>query len=466
MALDDCPKAKYCESHGTKRLMTKLQIVLLVLCTNVLSVFFFSRPFNWMSMQNHESANSIDNFVPFHLRPPVPSNEFLISELNQTQKKLLNVEAELKSSKKVSENLMAQISELIQFLKSTSEEQKSTGIVDNTDDPWLQWAGPNRASMPKELQGFVSGKMLPLGYNSNFGSDTIYPPIGHACAIVKDDLNKYMDYKPGHRCPDDEILAQQLMLRGCEPLPRRRCYPTTSPNYVEPFPFPESTWKTPPDSSVVWSAYTCKNYACLIDRKNHEGSDDCKDCFDLEGREQTRWINSYGSNMDYSIDEVLDLKKNTIRIGLDIGGGSGTFAVRMRERNVTIVTTSMNFNAPFNSFIASRGVIPMYITVTQRLPFFDNTLDIVHSMHVLSNWIPTELLEFILYDINRILRPGGLFWLDHFFCIEDELKTYVPLIENLGFNKLKWAVAPKLDRGAERKEMYISALLEKPLDRT
>lgn len=96
-----------------------------------------------------------------------------------------------------------------------------------------------------------------------------------------------------------------------------------------------------------------------------------------------------GGSMDYSVDEALNLKEKKIRIGLDIGGGTGTFAVRMRERNVTIITTSMNLNGPFNSFIASRGVIPMYITITQRLPFFENTLDIVHSMHVLSNWIPS-----------------------------------------------------------------------------
>ena len=83
--------------------------------------------------------------------------------------------------------------------------------------------------------------------------------------------------------------------------------------------------------------------------------------------------------MDYSVDEVLNLKKKTIRIGLDVEGGTRNFAVKMRERNVTIIMTSMNLNGPFNSFIASRGVIPMYITITQRLTFFENTLDIVHS---------------------------------------------------------------------------------------
>jgi SAM-dependent methyltransferase len=201
--------------------------------------------------------------------------------------------------------------------------------------------------------------------------------------------------------------------------------------------------------------------------KTQKGFDDCKDCFDLQGREKNRWASRQviEGSLDFTIDEVLATKKpGTIRIGLDIGGGVATFAIRMKERNITIITTSMNLNGPFNNFIASRGVVPLYISISQRLPFFDNTLDIVHSMHVLSNWIPTTLLHFLMFDIYRVLRPGGLFWLDHFFCVEDQfLDVYKPLIETIGFIKLKWVVGKKHDRGAELREMYLTALLEKPL---
>lgn len=142
-----------------------------------------------------------------------------------------------------------------------------------------------------------------------------------------------------------------------------------------------------------------------------------------------------------------------------------TFAVRMRERNVTIVTTSLNLNGPFNNLIASRGVVPLYLSISQRLPFFDNTLDIVHSMHVLSNWIPERVLHFLLFDVYRVLRPGGLFWLDHFFCVGEQLEeVYGPMILSVGFRKLKWVIGRKLDRGPNFKEMYLSALLEKPFN--
>ncbi|KAA8530692.1 hypothetical protein F0562_005374 [Nyssa sinensis] len=157
-----------------------------------------------------------------------------------------------------------------------------------------------------------------------------------------------MSYKVNGSCPDDELLAQKLLLKGCEPLPRRHCRPAAPSEYVEPYTLPK-------------------------------GFDDCKACFDLEGPEKIRWAGSVGSGLDFSIDKVLAVKKpGTIRIGLDIGGGVATFVVRMKERNTTIVTTSMNLNGHFNTFIASRGVVPLYISISQRLPFFDNTFDIVH----------------------------------------------------------------------------------------
>ncbi|XP_059452768.1 probable methyltransferase At1g29790 [Corylus avellana] len=328
-------------------------------------------------------------------------------------------------------------------------------------------ASETTLDLPPEYDAFTSGHLLPLGFNANFDSDTIYPPAGQACTFFPDELRRFMSYKVNGSCPDDEVLAQKLLLKGCEPLPRRRCRPAAPRKYVEPYPLPTSLWTTPSDNSVVWTAYTCKNYDCLVNRKYREkGFSDCKDCFDLQRIEKKRWAASKGGGIDFSIDEVLATKKpGTIRIGLDIGGGVATFAVRMMARNITIVTTSMNLNGPFNNFIAARGVVPLYISISQRLPFFDNTLDIVHSMHVLSNWIPTTLMHFMMFDIYRVLRPGGLFWLDHFFCLSVQMEeVYQPLIESVGFKKLKWVVGRKLDRGLERGEMYLSALLEKPLN--
>lgn len=357
---------------------------------------------------------------------------------------------------------------LLTFFLSTTYNPCSTlpteKVVSRVIEPVVPNLNDPEEGLPEEFVAYAYGQKLPFGFNRRFDSDIMYSPVGRACVFYKDDIKKYMTYNVNGSCPDDEQLAQKLMLKGCEPLPRRRCRPAAADNYEEPIPYPDCQWTTPPDSSVVWTAHTCKNYTCLVKRRFAKGNDDCKDCFDLHDREIHRWLPREGkSAMEFTFDEVLELKNpGTIRIGLDIGGGAGTFAVRMMERNVTIVTTSMNFNAPFNNFIASRGIVPLYITISQRLPFFDNTLDIVHSMHVISNWIPTTLLQFLLYDIYRVLRPGGIFWLDHFFCRLDQWQEYKPLIESIGFKSLKWVEGRKLDK-PDHQEVYLSAILEKPL---
>jgi SAM-dependent methyltransferase len=101
-----------------------------------------------------------------------------------------------------------------------------------------------------------------------------------------------------------------------------------------------------------------------------------------------------------------------VRVGLDIGGGTGTFAARMEERGVTVATTTLDHGAPLGAFVASGGLVQLHLgAVARRLPFFDGTLDIVHSMHALGNWIPGEVVpvEAELYDIYRVLRAGGIF---------------------------------------------------------
>lgn len=458
---------KEMEPTGRRSIRSKLLVLLLLVCSNLVTLLVFSGPNNWSG--SHSGVGPLDLAQSDSLR--LNFNE-LLWKLNTTQHDLLSTESELhtvkadlQTSNRISENLISELAHLMDFLKASFRGEGNAQAETDGGDPWGQWTEKNREQLPQELIEIVAGQKLPLGFNRAFNTDTVYIPIGHPCMLLKDDLAKYMSYERGGTCPDDDNLAQQLMLRGCEPLPRRRCRKPIPEGYQEPHPFPESMWTTPPDTSILWTPYNCKSYGCLIDRKNRKDLVvDCKDCFDLQFREKYRWLNATSNNLNFAIDEVLGMKKGTIRIGLDIGGGTATFAVRMRERNVTIVTTSMNFDGPFNNFIASRGVVPMFVTISQRLPFFDSTLDLVHSMHVLSNWIPITTLEFVLFDIYRVLRPGGLFWLDHFFCLEPQLgELYVPLLERIGFNKLKWSIGRKLDRGIQFKEMYISALLEKPL---
>ncbi|KAG9457144.1 hypothetical protein H6P81_001652 [Aristolochia fimbriata] len=443
---EEYPKKKQGNNYD---LWTILKIFVLLVTTNLLTFFVFTG--RTPSLMNLNLSEYTQQYLPslwdFHS---------LLQELNTTQLRLATSDArladlhrQLLSANSLLQTLLSELDRPREMIGGSAAADQDGAIAGN-------WSG--------EVKLVLGVHELPLGHSPNIGGDRIYLPVGAACAAAyAEELKQYMGYEVGGVCPTDDAFAQRLMLRGCEPLPRRRCRPKSPAGYVEPAPMPGSLWATPPDTSLNWDAYTCKSYKCLVDRVKTKDYYDCKDCFDLNGRERRRWLSDAG--LDYGIDAVLSTKpRGTVRIGLDIGGGSGTFAARMKERNVTIVTSTMNFDGPFNSFIASRGLIPIHLSVSHRLPFFENTLDIVHSMHVLSNWIPDAVLELALYDVYRVLRPGGLFWLDRFFCYGFQLnQTYVPMIERVGFNKLRWNVGRKLDRGAQMNQWYLSALLEKPM---
>ncbi|XP_009781541.1 putative methyltransferase At1g29790 [Nicotiana tabacum] len=428
----------------------KLKLLFLIILTNLLTIYIFTGP----SLNLHPILKNTINDSPF----PAFGSTSLLQELSATKKELETsrsqikvLHQQLKSTNQLVTELLAQLNLLNQSINRSTDSTlpNFNDLLDDLSNEAKLGLGPHK---------------LPLGLSPRSRTDEVYPSVGGGCLMYKEDLAQYMTYNVGKECPVDDVFAQRLMLKGCEPLPIRRCHPKAPAGYVEPTPLPKSLWSTPPDTSIIWDPYTCKNYSCLIERRKFPGFYDCKDCFDLQFREKTRWQFDNGG-LDFGMDQVLSTRsQGTIRIGLDIGGGVGTFAARMKERNVTIITTSMNLDGPFNSFIASRGLISMHVGVSQRLPFFQNTLDIVHSMHILSNWIPDTMLELIMYDIYRVLRPGGLFWLDHFFCLGTQLNaTYVPMLERVGFKKLRWKAGMKLDRGIDKNEWYFSALLEKPM---
>ncbi|CAN1266322.1 Probable methyltransferase At1g29790 [Linum perenne] len=131
----------------------------------------------------------------------------------------------------------------------------------------------------------------------------------------------------------------------------------------------------------------------------------------------------------------------------------------MAERNVTVITNTLNIDAPFNEFVAARGLFPLYLSLDHRFPFYDNVFDLIHASSGLD---VGSKLEFLMFDIDRILRPGGLFWLDNFYCANDDKKrTLTRLIEKFGYKKLKWVVGDKVD-SAGKSEAYLSAVLQKP----
>ncbi|KAL6524777.1 hypothetical protein OROMI_030370 [Orobanche minor] len=322
----------------------------------------------------------------------------------------------------------------------------------------LDLSGPNIAN---ELKQFLNPHQLPLGKDSRTGITEMVSSVGHSCEKSVDLLSEFMSYRVNGLCPDDWSLGQKLILAGCEPLPRRRCFAKTVPK-MGLHPFPLSLWKNVSERIYSWSGLGCKNLACLNSKKLNR---DCAGCFDIvHGYETQKYVKPRGKN-DFLIDDVLSMGNNGggIRIGFDIGGGSGTFAARMAERNVTIVTATLNVDAPFNEFIAARGLFPLYFSLDHRFPFYDNVFDIVHAANGLDIGGRAEKFEFLMFDIDRVLRVGGLFWLDNFYCSADDKKLALTrLIEKFGYRKLKWVVGERIN-GSGKTEVYLSAVLQKPV---
>ncbi|KAL6216231.1 hypothetical protein ACLB2K_009457 [Fragaria x ananassa] len=313
-----------------------------------------------------------------------------------------------------------------------------------------------RPNTPTELKAFLNHHTLPLGKDSRTGITEMVASVGHSCEKSAELLSQYMSYKPSGPCPDDWSLAQRLILRGCEPLPRRRCFAKTVPKVgLSSFPF--SLWKNVSAKSVTWSGLGCKNFECLSSKKL---SGECVGCFDLgSGAEKQRFVKARSKN-DFVIDDVLALGGGGMRVGFDIGGGSGTFAARMAERNVTVITNTLNIDAPYSEFIAARGLFPLFLSLDHRFPFYDNVFDLVHAASGLDVGGKPEKFEFLMFDIDRILRPGGLFWLDNFHCANEERKKDLTrLIERFGYKKLKWVVGVDTASGS----IYLSAVLQKPV---
>ncbi|KMZ61807.1 S-adenosyl-L-methionine-dependent methyltransferases superfamilyprotein [Zostera marina] len=305
----------------------------------------------------------------------------------------------------------------------------------------LDLSKPNVSS---ELKQFLTRHRLPLGRDSRKGITEMVSSVAHSCAQSDELLSKYMSYKPRSICPDDADLAHKLISRRCHPLPRRRCLgrKMKRPGIV---PFPTSLWK-PVSAEIVggWNGF-----------------------------DKLAFANLRGKN-DFSINDVLSLSGGGIRIGFDIDGGSGNFAARMAEKGVTVITSTLNSNGnPVSEFVAARGLFPLEITPEQRFPFYNSVFDLVHTTNLFTgeeekDEFHPERLEFLMFDIDRILRQGGLFWLDNYHCADARQKTAVTtLIEKFGYKKLKWVVGEKtkqdLPSGKRNsKILLLSAVLQKP----
>eukprot|EP00271_Cylindrocystis_brebissonii_P010134 TRINITY_DN2622_c0_g1_i1.p1 TRINITY_DN2622_c0_g1~~TRINITY_DN2622_c0_g1_i1.p1 ORF type:complete len:532 (-),score=51.73 TRINITY_DN2622_c0_g1_i1:303-1898(-) len=289
------------------------------------------------------------------------------------------------------------------------------------------------------------------------GGSGMKEEVGHADGIAhcKASLADWTEFtaKYTHEavCPDDWKKAQMLMfLKDCFDLPKRDCFSPFIPGFREPWPQHEALWVDPNKENVDWKQYPCDSYECL--RKRTSG--DCRECFDWTA-ESKRWTGHEETNLN--MDEVVALKQGLLRIGLDVAGGTGSFAARMAPYNVTIISTGMNTFAPFLETMAGRGLPALHLPMKARLPFFDYSLDIIHSVHAVQMLTLTDF-EFMLYDWDRVLRPGGLIWLEKlYFPTGAIMKQYVDVLTMLSYKHHFFSV------WKHNGQVKLTCVIEKPL---
>lgn len=312
---------------------------------------------------------------------------------------------------------------------------------------------PRRRSIHVSIRIILHPNQRLIGKNNFLGVEAINPSFGLPCANMAFNVDSYMNYKIHGMCPEDGDIVQKLISNGCEisngcdPLPRRRCFTRTSPHHGSPL----ST-----NAQIVSNAQILQMLRMFQQKEILQ-------MLRLFQPLKTRWDipTNQSVSAEFTINEVLSLKPGEICIGLDISPTTGTFAAIMKEKNVTIASATLNLGASFNEVIALRCLMPLYISVSLRLPFFDNTFDIIHSTLFLDVWIDVEFLQFVLFDLDRVLLPKGLLWIDRFFCKKEDMKMYLDEFNRLGCRQLLWRIVPKMDKLGD--ELCFSAALEKPI---
>ncbi|XP_006655770.1 probable methyltransferase At1g29790 [Oryza brachyantha] len=284
--------------------------------------------------------------------------------------------------------------------------------------------------LPPELLLFLSPHALPLGRDARTGLTHMPASVAHSCFRSPSTLAllaAFMSYEPHAACPRNATLPHRLVSKACEPLPRRRCLSRGA--------------RTPLPASNM-------------------------------GLDSRRWVRPR-HDYEFLADDVLRLSAIRIRIGLDVAGGAANFAARMKERGVTIVTSVLdNAGKPMNEFVAARGLFPLLLSPAHRLPFYDGVFDLVHvgtnaldegGAPSMGNSGTEEALEFFMFDVDRVLRVGGLLWIDSYLChSEERRRIVVKLIERFAYKKLKWMVGEKASTSSSKTALYLSALLQKP----
>ena len=127
-----------------------------------------------------------------------------------------------------------------------------------------------------------------------------------------------------------------------------------------------------------------------------------------------------GEGAAHSLDVTKALfKRGDVRLVLDLGGSTGSFCSEVHHSfgdRIVCITGEMLFPPPNreherkllwspHQVSAARGLPSVVVDAMSYLPFGESTLDVLHSSWLFHTGVP----PLALYEVYRVLRPGGYF---------------------------------------------------------
>ncbi|KAJ0099013.1 hypothetical protein Patl1_21088 [Pistacia atlantica] len=192
----------------------KLKILLLVIVTNLLTIYIFCGSSLNLNLTGHSN----------HLSLPLWDSPTLVHELNSTKFEfaashsfIAELQEQLNSTNLLVETLLIEL---------TREHERLTHKVASV--PSGKCNADLSIILSDEVRDALGPHKLPLVKSPTTGLDEVIASAGAGCFKFQEESVQQMTYEIGGECPVDDVFAQRLLLKGCEPLPRRRCHPKST----------------------------------------------------------------------------------------------------------------------------------------------------------------------------------------------------------------------------------------------
>ncbi|KAG0518486.1 hypothetical protein BDA96_09G179900 [Sorghum bicolor] len=189
--------------------------------------------------------------------------------------------------------------------------------------------------------------------------------------------------------------------RHCPLAPRPRCLVPLPAGYRTPVPWPGSR-------DMIW--YNNVPHPKLVEYKKDQNWVTRSGDYLVFPGGGTQFKDGVGRYIQFVEQIMPDIQwGRRTRTVLDVGCGVASFGGYLLDRNViTMSFAPKDEHEAQIQFALERG-IPAFLAVigTQKLPFPDNTFDVVHCARCRVHWYANGGKP--LLELNRVLRPGGYF---------------------------------------------------------